>query len=177
MKAEGAGDADIACIASYNPDVAKLLRDYQNKPPDVPKQDTGGMSSLMSGLNSLWRPVTAALGGPTEKGAFTGTCAPKILIWAKGTLEPGTYGVFVGPSFTSGLPKDWTTHGVPYDPSIPGDYCLGIPGGMVAKDVINQAHQKCPNSDLFLSGYSQGAMVVRNGLARADPAARAKVKV
>jgi hypothetical protein len=177
MKAEGAGEADIACIAAENPDLAKLLCDYDNKPPNVPKQDTSIATSLMQGLNALWRPITALLGGPTTKGSFTGDCAPNILIWAKGTMEPGAYGVFVGPYFTSGLPDNWTTYGVAYDPSVPGDFCLGIPGGLVAKDVINQAHQKCPTSDLFLSGYSQGAMVVRNGLARADDAARAKVKV
>jgi predicted esterase len=47
---------------------------------------------------------------------------------------------------------------------------------MVAKDVINKAAKKCPNSKLFVSGYSQGAMAIRNGLARADDSAKAKVK-
>jgi type IV secretory pathway VirJ component len=47
----------------------------------------------------------------------------------------------------------------------------------VARDVINQAAVRCPESNLFVSGYSQGAMVIRNGLARADESARAKVKV
>jgi len=111
------------------------------------------------------------------KGTFEGTCAKNILIFAKGTFEPGAYGVFVGPSFTSGLPASWSTAGVSYDPSVPGDFCLGLPGGMVAKDMINQAAQKCPTSDIYLSGYSQGAMVVRNGLAYAEPGAKSHVKV
>lgn len=176
MKAEGATDNDIACIVAHNPEVGELLKKYNNKPPDVPKQDTGVMSTLMSSLNAIWRPLVMA-SGSTEKGSFTGTCAPNILIWAKGTFEPGTYGVFVGPSFTSGLPSGWSTYGVAYDPDIPGDYCLGLPGGMVAKDVINEAARKCPTSKLFLAGYSQGAMVVRNGLARADESAKSHVKV
>jgi len=66
---------------------------------------------------------------------------------------------------------------VSYDVDVPGDFCLGLPGGMVARDVINQAAVRCPESNLFVSGYSQGAMVIRNGLARADESARAKVKV
>jgi len=47
MKAEGATDADIACIAAHNPDVAALLQKYNNQPPDVPKQDTGIISTMM----------------------------------------------------------------------------------------------------------------------------------
>ena len=112
-----------------------------------------------------------------DKGTFDGKCTKNILIFAKGTFEPGTYGVFVGPSFTSGLPAGWSTAGVSYDANVPGDFCLGLPGGMVAKDMINQAAQKCPDSDLYLSGYSQGAMVVRNGLAYANPEAKTHVKV
>jgi hypothetical protein len=176
MKAEGASDSDIACIVKHNPFVGDLLKKYDNKVPDVPKQDTGVVSTLIGGLNSGWRPLVT-MTGSTTTGKFTGTCTPNILIFAKGTLEPGAYGIVVGPSFTSGLPKDWTTHGVAYDPDVPGDYCLGLPGGMVAKDVINQAHEKCPNSKLFVSGYSQGAMVIRNGLARASDSAKNAVKV
>jgi hypothetical protein len=176
IKAEGPSDSDIACIVKHNPVIGELLKKYDNKVPDVPKQDTGIMSTLIGGINTGWRPIVTATGS-TVTGKFNGTCAKNILIFAKGTLEPGAYGIVVGPSFTSGLPKDWSTHGVPYDPDVPGDYCLGLPGGMVAKDVINQAHEKCPDSNLFVSGYSQGAMVVRNGLARATDSARRAVKV
>ncbi|KAF2434633.1 alpha/beta-hydrolase [Tothia fuscella] len=129
----------------------------------------------MIGLNNLLRPLTTLVGS-TETGNFTADCAPNILIFAKGTFEPGIYGILVGPSFTSGLPAGWTTAGVAYDVDIPGDFCLGLPGGMVAKDIINQAAKKCPASNLFVSGYSQGAMAIRNGLARADESARARVK-
>jgi len=175
MKAEGASDADIKCIIEHNPPVGDLLSRYSNKPPDVPKQNIGIISSLMGGLNMLWRPIVA-MTGSTEKGTFSGNCTKNILIFAKGTLEPGALGLFVGPALTSGLPSSWSSVGVSYDVDIPGDYCLGLPGGNVAKDMINQAAAKCPDSNLFLGGYSQGAMVVRNGLARADDSAKAKVK-
>jgi len=169
---EGGGDSDKRCIVKYNPAMGVL----NNKSPVGPKQDTGIVSVLMGGLNSIWRPLVDMFGGSTDKGTFTGTCAKNILIWAKGTLEPGAYGMVVGPSFTSGLPAGWTTYPVSYDPDVPGDYCLGLPGGMVAKDIINQAAQKCPNSNLFVSGYSQGAMVARNGVAYADDSAKSHVK-
>lgn len=48
---------------------------------------------------------------------------------------------------------------------------------MVAKDILNEAAAKCPTSKIFMSGYSQGAMVVRNGVAYANDAAKARVKV
>jgi Cutinase len=168
---EGGGMADKQCIAKYNPAMANML-----KAANGPKQSTGISSSLLGGINSIWRPLTQ-MTGSTEKGKFTGTCAPNILIFAKGTFEPGAYGMLVGPSFTSGLPAGWTTYPVSYDPDVPGDYCLGLPGGMVAKDIINQAVEKCPDSNLYLSGYSQGAMVARNGIAYANPEAKSHIKV
>lgn len=176
MKPEGASDADIQCIIQYNPQIGELLRLYENKVPMVPKQDTGVVTSFMQGLNGINRPYVQTVGSTTT-GTFSGSCTANILIFAKGTLEPGETGLVVGPSFTSGLPSGWSVHGISYDPDISGDFCLGLPGGMVAKDVINQAAQKCPNSQIFVSGYSQGAMVIRNGLARATPQAKAKVKV
>jgi hypothetical protein len=176
MKAEGASDADLACIVSHNPPLGEFLKKYSGKPPDVPRQDTTFFTTLMKGLNSMLRPQVAA-SGSTVTGKFNGTCAPNILIFAKGTYEPGAYGVFIGPYFTAGLPSGWSTAGIEYDVDIPGNFCLGLPGGMVAKDVINQAAQQCPQSNLFVSGYSQGAMAIRNGLARADDSAKAKVKV
>jgi hypothetical protein len=176
MRAEGAKDADIKCIIAHNPPVGDLLTKYFGHPPEVPKQKTGASSALMGGLNSMMRPGTAKKGSK-ETGTFKAACAPNILIFAKGTLEPGEFGILVGPPFTSKLPKGWSKAGVQYDADIPGDYCLGLPGGLVARDVINQAAAKCPNSKLFVSGYSQGAMVIRNGLARASAAAKAQVKV
>lgn len=67
--------------------------------------------------------------------------------------------------------------GIPYDADMAGDACLGLPGGMVAKDLINQAAAKCPDAKLFVSGYSEGGMVSHNGVAYANEEARKKVAV
>jgi hypothetical protein len=116
--------------------------------------------------------------GPTTKGSYTGRCAPNIVIFAKGTTEPGELGITVGPALNWGLPsKDFLVVGVPYTADVPGDYCLGLPGGMVAKDMLNQAARKCPNSNIFLSGYSQGGMVAHNAVAYADEDAKKRVTV
>jgi Cutinase len=173
LKAEGAGDSDIKCIIKHNPVVGDLLKNYNDHPPEVPKQNTTFLSSAMLGLNDLLKPLS----NPRETGKFGSACATNILIFAKGTFEPGIMGITIGPQLASGLPTNWSSSGVDYDADIAGAYCLGLPGGMVAKDVINGAYEKCPNSNLFLSGVSQGAMVIRNGLARASEAAKTKVKV
>jgi hypothetical protein len=170
---EGAGPDDIKCILKYNPTVEPLLGLGL---PNVPKQETGASTTIFKWLNSLQRPAERKK-GEKDKGTFTAKCAPNILIVSKGTLEPSQYGVTVGPAIIKGWDSTWVTAPVLYDPTVSGDFCLALPGGMVAKDMINQAAVKCPTSKIFLAGYSQGAMVVRNGVAYANDAAKSHVKV
>ena len=170
---EGASPEDIKCILKYNPAVGPLL---QQGLPNVPKQETGTSTNIFKWLDSLQRPAERKK-GETDKGTFSAKCAPNILIFSKGTLEPSPFGVTVGPAIIKGWDSTWVTAPVIYDPTVAGDFCLALPGGMVAKDMINQAAVKCPNSKIFLSGYSQGAMVVRNGLAYANDAAKSHIKV
>lgn len=82
---EGANDEDIKCILKYNPSVAPLLK--QANIPKVPKQDTGVSTDLFKAINGYQRP-SERKNGETDKGTFTGTCTPNILIFSKGTLEP-----------------------------------------------------------------------------------------
>jgi hypothetical protein len=176
---EGANDEDLKCIFKYNKRAEKVLGDYKKAGttiPNVPKQDTGVSTSLFKGINNLQRPNERKK-GETDTGKFTGKCTPNIMIFSKGTLEPTQYGITVGQTFTTGWDSTWSTNPVIYDPTVSGDFCLGLPGGMVARDLINQAAAKCPKSNLYLSGYSQGAMVVRNGVAYANDSAKKRVKV
>ncbi|QDS72607.1 hypothetical protein FKW77_001605 [Venturia effusa] len=173
---EGANDDDYKCILKYNPSAEPLLkRALAGELPKVPKQDTGASTELFKYLNSWQRPQERR-SGETDKGSYTGKCTPNILIFSKGTLEPTSYGITLGPGFTSGWDSTWTTYPVEYQPTVAGDFCLGLPGGMVARDILTQAAAKCPTSKIFMSGYSQGAMVVRNGIAYASPAAKSHVK-
>jgi hypothetical protein len=48
---------------------------------------------------------------------------------------------------------------------------------MVAKDLLNQAAKKCPESKLFMSGYSEGGMVSHNGVAYAEEETKKHVAV
>lgn len=169
---EGANDEDIKCILKYNPSVQPFLK---GNLPTVPKQNTTWSTDLFKYLDGLQRPNERNK-GEIDKGTFTGKCADNILIISKGTLEPTQYGVTVGPILSNGWDSTWSVSPVIYDATVSGDFCLALPGGMVAKDMINQAAAKCPTSKIFVAGYSQGAMVVRNGVAYANDAARARVK-
>lgn len=112
------------------------------------------------------------------KGRYNGACSPNILLWARGTLEVGNMGSTVGPKLSRQLPKtQWAVVGVPYSADVAGDNCVGLPGGMIAKSMLESAAAKCPRSRLFTAGYSQGAMVARIAVAYASPNVKARVKV
>jgi len=168
-KPEGGGSVDHKCIAKYNP---KGVQAAISSPP-VKKQPTGLSSALLGAAHNMGNFIPDS--GIELKGKFDAKCTPNIIIFAKGTLEPGNFGILVGPSLKSKVPAGWTMVGVNYGSSIAGDYCLGLPGGMVARDMLNQAAAKCPSSKVFMSGYSQGAMVVHNGIAYATEEAKKRV--
>lgn len=88
---EGANDDDYKCVLKYNPSVEPLLAKAKaGELPKVPKQDTGASTDLFKYINGLQRPAERK-SGETDKGSYTGTCAPNILIFSKGTLEPTQY--------------------------------------------------------------------------------------
>jgi hypothetical protein len=171
LKPEGGGTNDYKCIGKYTPDTLKTALTL----PPVPKQPNGISGSLMGLAHGIGNYIPGF--GPTEKGYFKGTCSENIVIFAKGTTETGQLGITVGPVLNIGLPRGFTVVGVDYTADLAGDYCLGLPGGMVARDMLNQAATKCPKSNIWMSGYSQGGMVSHNAIAYADPAARERVVV
>lgn len=108
-------------------------------------------------------------------------CKDHILIFSKGTFETGTTGNFVGPQLVSALNKDapgvWQVRTVSYTNSLNGDYCLGLPGGVQGKKLLEKTVAQCPKSTIVLAGYSQGAMVIRNALGNSTAEIASHVKV
>lgn len=89
-----------------------------------------------------------------------GGCKDYTLVFARGTTEPGTMGMTVGPALQAGLSgSKWDIQGVSYSASIDGINCIGLPGGVKAMAQINKISEKCPNTKIVAAGYSQGAMV------------------
>lgn len=168
---EGGGDKDMKCIGKYNLPGLEAAA----KAPKVKPQPNGVSGAMMGASHAMGNLIPGL--PPADSGTFKGSCTKNIVIFARGTSETGLIGITVGPVLNAGLPRGFSVVGVPYTADLAGDYCLGLPGGMVARDLLNQAAKKCPDSKIFMSGYSQGGMVSHNAIAYADPDARAKVAV
>lgn len=176
------------CVAKYNPEgkaAADALLDKSKSKGFFGKGRILDYAGAEADLEPLALPTAEIKTIESRQffggGGFSGACKPNILIFAKGTTEIGEMGITVGPSIRAAVTAkgggQWTVVGVNYSANSDGNYCVGLPGGMVAKGVLESAAQKCPNSQIFLSGYSQGAMVVRNAVAYSNEQARGQVKV
>lgn len=106
-----------------------------------------------------------------------GGCKPNIMLFARGTTEPGTMGSTVGPSLSRALGAKWKSEGIRYTADIAGDNCIGFPGGVKCVAQLAKLAASCPESKFFLSGYSQGAMVARICAAFSKDDVKAKIKV
>ncbi|MCJ1330087.1 hypothetical protein MMC10_006769 [Thelotrema lepadinum] len=154
----GGTDAGDCCIISYNPAVQTKL--FQEKP-----QLQAECAAL--GINKRSPPALDAVRAPAveERAA----CAAYTLIYAVGTSETPPLGETVGPALASGLtaaaPGKWSIQGVQYDPSIDGDDCLGLPGGVIGTKLLDSVASQCPSTKIVVAGYSQGAMVAHNTVA------------
>ncbi|KAL8369710.1 hypothetical protein RB595_000170 [Gaeumannomyces hyphopodioides] len=92
-------------------------------------------------------------------------CPDIIIVFARGTSEPGNIGIIVGPQLldavkTAAEGKSVGMQGVSYAATFYGFLAGGDKDGggnmtKVTTDFVN----KCPNSNVVISGYSQGAQV------------------
>jgi len=103
-------------------------------------------------------------------------CTKNTLLFGRGTTEMGTMGGTVGPALAAKMGSGWTTEGISYDASLMGIYCIGMAGGLKCIDQINRLAERCPQTNIVLSGYSQGAMVARICAAWAGPKAKPLIK-
>ena len=141
------------CIISYNPSVADILYEEES-----------GLEAYCEAESKKHK--RAALSPEKRAEIQARDCLPYTLIFSKGTLEIGDLGDTVGPALELGLdlaaPGEWTVMGVDYENTIDGDYCLGLPGGVVAAEVLESVVSSCPDTKIIMSGYSEGAMVTHN---------------
>lgn len=156
------------------------------------RQDSGtsGLSGLLSGLTGGSSSGSSALGGISLGGSTSNgldeACKAATLIFARGTTEMGNMGSVVGPGFGNALKEQLgqdkvAIQGVDYAADA-GGIATEVTGGagtqaMVAD--VQKAIQKCPDTQIILSGYSQGAMLVHNTMSKlsADQAKSIKAAV
>lgn len=124
-----------------------------------------------------------SLGGSSTANDITSkkACKPNVLLFARGTTEGGNIGSSVGPSLSREIeklaPGKFLFQGIDYQADIAGITALGRPGGQIAVRQIGEASTLCPDAKIFLSGYSQGAMVMHNAVGSIPAQTKAKVGV
>ena len=152
---QGGSDVGDCCILTYNPSAAPVL--FQEKP------ELQALCGNTVGSNQRRDTFSAErVRNVVERQG----CAAYTLIYARGTGEIGTLGETVGPALQTGLttlaPGKWSIQGVDYDATVDGDDCLGLPGGQIAAQQLEQVAAACPDTKFVVSGYSEGAMVAHN---------------
>jgi len=116
-------------------------------------------------------PSTDAKGGAFGKGVPFGPaptgCSAFEVLYARGTAEPGPFGVIVGDKLHEVIKKDMSSEDY-------RGYAVQYPASMAGadigyNDVVNRITTKakeCPAMKFALVGYSQGGMVVSTAAAK-----------
>ncbi|KAL8336668.1 hypothetical protein RB601_008247 [Gaeumannomyces tritici] len=115
------------------------------------------------------RHSSSNLNNDTLNGLLDGSpCRPLTVVFARGTLEAGNVGTFAGPPFFQALASrvgdvNVSVQGADYPAVSEGFFSGGDPGGsQTMANLVLQVKQKCPQTKLILSGYSQGGQLVHN---------------
>ncbi|ROV86824.1 hypothetical protein VSDG_10152 [Cytospora chrysosperma] len=142
-----------------------------------------GLSGLsdLSGLSST--SGLSARASISENG-LDDACKNVTLIFARGTTELGNMGSVVGPSLSTDVKKalndNVAVQGVDYAANVAGIAEEIVPtGGPGTKSMVadvTKALTKCPDTQIVLSGYSQGAMLVHNTMHKLSSTQAASVK-
>ncbi|KAK7958588.1 cutinase precursor [Apiospora saccharicola] len=134
-------------------------------------------SALMIGVGEKAFALMAGY-STSEDDLEEGRCGDVVVIFARGTTEPGNVGALAGPPLFDALRqsmgvagKTVAVQGVEYPASFTG-YLQGgdKAGSRQMAALVTRAFQQCPSSKIVMSGYSQGGQVVHNA-AKLLPAA------
>ncbi|KAF7292196.1 Carbohydrate esterase family 5 protein [Mycena indigotica] len=115
-----------------------------------------------------------------------GECADVGVIFARGTFDSGNIGVWVGPQFKAALAKSLPGKTIAFQGVSATDYKAtllgylgeaGSPaGGKSLAETLDFYNQACPDTQLIVSGWSQGALVAHRGVAGLAKETLAQVK-
>ncbi|KAI8629536.1 cutinase-domain-containing protein [Xylariaceae sp. FL1651] len=110
--------------------------------------------------------------GTVAKEFTQGGCRDNIFIFSRGSAETGNMGAICGPPTSDGLKQALgdaavATEGVDYGALLSTNF---LPGGadpvgiQTMTDLINKAASQCPDSNILVGGYSQGAAMVHRSV-------------
>jgi len=121
----------------------------------------GDLGKVLGGLSAITSEGKVPL-GPAPKG-----CATYEVMIARGTFEPGPFGVIVGDPLMQAVKREMRGENVRgYAVQYPASMQMGSNG---ASDVVNRVKTKakeCPGMKFALVGYSQGGMVVSSAVGK-----------
>ncbi|KAF8421697.1 cutinase-domain-containing protein [Tirmania nivea] len=130
-----------------------------------PFTDLVFLSHLETSFGENFPSLTKRQDNPIRDDLINGECNDVIIIFARGTGGAGNIGFGLGPSFVAkveaALARRVIVQGVlPYAADILG-YLQGgsAEGGRSMKALTERAARQCPDAQIVLSGYSQGAQV------------------
>ncbi|KHN93842.1 Cutinase [Metarhizium album ARSEF 1941] len=109
-------------------------------------------------------------------------CADVMVVFARGTCDPGNVGALVGPPFLNAVKKaigssnSVTFQGVEYPASVDGYLRADPAAGVTMAKIVTDTIAKCPGTEFVLSGYSQGGYAVHNAAKDLDAKSMSKVK-
>ncbi|USW52123.1 Putative cutinase/acetylxylan esterase, alpha/Beta hydrolase, cutinase, serine active [Septoria linicola] len=120
--------------------------------------------------------------GNTANELEIGACRPLILIFARGSTQPGNLGDNLGPATCNQLKSAYGVSRVACQ-GVGGPYSAGLLDNFAAEGtttaainegirLYNLARSKCPNSKVVSGGYSQGAAVVTGAVRRLSAASK-----
>ncbi|KAF2150398.1 carbohydrate esterase family 5 protein [Myriangium duriaei CBS 260.36] len=110
-------------------------------------------------------------------------CRPVTFIFARGSTEPGTLGIVVGPGVSCGLKSHYGARnvrsiGVRYPAKTSGNYeaegCHAEGITQFVSDLTTTVSQ-CPNTKIVAGGFSQGAACLHAAFRRLDITTLARV--
>ncbi|KAF1949522.1 alpha/beta-hydrolase [Byssothecium circinans] len=137
-------------------------------------------SALLASL-TIASPVDVPRGTPAKIDVYTemdditagkSPCKGNAVIFARGTFDSGNVGVWVGPYLHAGLieeDEDFAFNGVSEQdyPANLIDYAKDNGSENCGKSMAKAVEayvKKCPTANVFLSGWSQGALCVHKGV-------------
>ncbi|PSN65531.1 cutinase precursor [Corynespora cassiicola Philippines] len=109
-----------------------------------------------------------ALSDMTQNDVVDGACKPVTILFARGTSEQGNMGSLVGPPFVQAVGQmagvdNVAVQGIDYPADTAGFFAGGDAGGStLMAQMVGRVMAACPNTNLVMSGYSQGGQIVHN---------------
>lgn len=116
----------------------------------------------------------APMPAPQSESQASGPCKKVALIFARGTTETGNMGITVGPSLARQLRSVYgytnvAVQGVDYGAGFIGAMTGAMAQGDGVSNMLKHTKtimNKCPQTKIILSGYSQGAEQVHGTIER-----------